>query len=149
MNTENSNPRIALFREAATLQLKLLADGIRDALLIPISIIAAIVGLLRGGEDCDREYRRVITLGRRSERWINLFGHQPPLGVEHPAGSMDKILNQVEAIVMDQYRKGKSGEETRAAVRDALKTQARGEERLGKDGPQGETPEPGAPGRDQ
>ena len=149
MSDQPRNPREQLLREAFTLQLNLLADGFRDALLIPISMMAAVLGLVRGGAGCDAEFRRVIELGRRSERWINLFGHQPPLGVEHPAGSMDKILNQVEAIVMDQYRKGKSGEETREAVRDALKTQARGEERLGEDGPQGETPDPGAPGRDQ
>ena len=133
MNEEIRNPRIALIREATILQLKLLADGMRDALLIPISLVAALVGFLRGGEDCDREYRRVINLGRRSERWINLFGHQPPLGIEHPAGSMDTILNQVEAIVMDQYRKGKSGDETREAVRDALKSRAPEEGRPSED----------------
>jgi len=121
MNIETKNPRTELAREAAILQLKLLADGIRDALLIPISLVAALIGLLRGGEDCDREYRRVIKLGRRSERWINLFGHQQPLGRAHPAGSMDKILNQVETVVMEQYQKGRSASETRAAVRKAMK----------------------------
>jgi hypothetical protein len=34
---------------------------------------------------------------------------------------MDKILNQVESVVMDQYKKGRSASETRAAVRQALK----------------------------
>jgi hypothetical protein len=121
MNSTNSSPRITLIRETAILQLKLLADGFRDAVLIPISLLAALIGLLRGGEDCDREYRRVIKLGRRSERWINLFGHQQPLGLSHPAGSMDKILSQVESVVMDQYKKGRSKEETRAAIRKALK----------------------------
>jgi hypothetical protein len=120
MNSINESPRIALIRETAILQLKLIADGFRDAVLIPISLLAALIGLLRGGEDCDREYRRVIKLGRRSERWINLFGHQRPLGASHPAGSMDNILNQVEAVVMDQYRKGKSASETKVAVRKAL-----------------------------
>jgi hypothetical protein len=121
MNSTNSSPRITLIRETAILQLKLLADGFRDAVLIPISLLATLIGLLRGGEDCDREYRRVIKLGRRSERWINLFGHQQPLGLSHPAGSMDKILSQVESVVMDQYKKGRSKEETRAAIRKALK----------------------------
>jgi hypothetical protein len=121
MNSTNSSPRITLIRETAILQLKLLADGFRDAVLIPISLLAALIGLLRGGEDCDREYRRVIKLGRHSERWINLFGHQQPLGLSHPAGSMDKILSQVESVVMDQYKKGRSKEETRAAIRKALK----------------------------
>ena len=121
MNSTNESPRFTLIRETATLQLKLIADGFRDAILIPISLIAALIGLLRGGEDCDREFRRVIKLGRRSERWINLFGHQQPLSAAHPAGSMDKILNQVESVVMDQYKKGRSASETRAAVRQALK----------------------------
>ena len=121
MNSTNESPRFTLIRETATLQLKLIADGFRDAILIPISLIAALIGLLRGGEDCDREFHRVIKLGRRSERWINLFGHQRPLAASHPAGSMDKILNQVESIVMDQYKKGRSASETRAAVRQALK----------------------------
>ena len=121
MNSTNQSPRITLIRETAVLQLKLIADGFRDAVLIPISLLAALIGLLRGGEDCDREYRRLIKLGRRSERWINLFGHQQPLGLSHPAGSMDKILTQVESIVMDQYKKGRSTTETRAAVRKAMK----------------------------
>ena len=120
MNIETKNPRTELVRETAILQLKLLADGLRDAILIPISLVAAIIGLLRGGDDCDREYRRVIKLGRRSERWINLFGHQQPLGRSHPAGSMDKILYQVEAVVTEQYQKGRSASETRAAVRKAM-----------------------------
>lgn len=123
MKNEPRNPRIELFRDASVLQLKLLADGFRDAMLIPISIVAAIVGLVRGGENCDEEFRRVIKLGRRSERWINLFGQQQPLGVEHPAGSMDIILSQVESVVMDQYRKGKSTAEARAAVRKAMKVE--------------------------
>ena len=121
MNSTNESHRFTLIRETATLQLKLIADGFRDAILIPVSLIAALIGLLRGGEDCDREFRRVIKLGRRSERWINLFGHQRPLSAAHPAGSMDKILNQVESVVMDQYKKGRSASETRAAVRQALK----------------------------
>ena len=101
------SPRVELVREAAVLQLKLLVDGLRDAILIPISLVAALIGLIRGGADCDREYRRVIKLGRRSERWINLFGHQPPLPKSGAAGSIDSILDQVESTVLEQYQKGK------------------------------------------
>jgi len=120
MNNTKQSPRVTLFREAAILQLKLLADGARDAMLIPVSLLAALLGLVEGGENCDRYFRNVLKLGRRSERWINLFGHQEPLDAAHPASSMDNILGQVEAVVMDQYRKGKSTSETRAAVRQAL-----------------------------
>ncbi len=121
MNDELQSPRARLIRESATLQLKLVADGFRDALLIPVSLIATVIGLLRGGEDCDLEFRRVIKLGRRSERWINLFGHQRPLDMRHPAGSMDRILAEAEAIVVEQYKKGKSAKEAREAVRDVIR----------------------------
>jgi len=107
MHTADRNPRITLIREAAVLQVKLLVDGARDAILIPVSILAALIGVLRGGPDCDREYRRVIKLGRRSERWINLFSHERPLGRDRVAGSMDSILEQVETVVMEQYKRSK------------------------------------------
>ncbi len=120
MNNETHSPRVELIREAAVLQLKLLADGLRDAALIPVSLLAALVGLIRGGDEPDREYRKVIKLGRRSERWINLFGHQRPLGKSHPAGSLDTILGQIEEVVMEQRKKGRSTAETRTAIREAL-----------------------------
>jgi hypothetical protein len=107
MGTENRNPRIELIRETAVLQAKLLVDGLRDAILIPVSLVAALVGLLRGGPECNREFRRVIKLGRRSERWINLFGHQRPLSGNPVTGSMDSILDQVENAVVEQYKRGK------------------------------------------
>jgi len=120
MTNKSQSPRFELIRETAVLQLKLLADGFRDAALIPVSLFAALIGLLRGGEDCDRHFRQVLKMGRRSERWINLFGHQKPLGMEHPAGSMDKILAQVESVVVEQYKKGKTANEVRDAVSKSL-----------------------------
>jgi hypothetical protein len=114
MDRSTRNPRIALARETAVLQVKLLVDGVRDAILIPVSVVAALIGLLRGGPDCDREFRRVIELGRRSERWINLFGHQRPLSGDPVTGSMDSILDQVETAVMEQYKRGAQAAERTA-----------------------------------
>lgn len=125
MSEKNPNPRVELLRQAAILQVKLLVDGLRDALLIPLSIVAAAIGLMRGGADADREFRRVIKLGRRSERWIDLFGHQPPLRRNHPGGSLDTLLDRVEAVVMDQYKKGQSEAEARAAIQKAMQDDAK------------------------
>ena len=107
MSHKTRSPRVKLIHESAILQIKLLADGFRDAILIPVSLIATLVGLIRGGDEPGREYRRVIKLGRRSERWINLFGHQRPLGRSHPAGSLDNVLGQVESTVVEKYKKGR------------------------------------------
>ena len=57
-------------------QLKLLMDGIRDVALVPISLIAGVIGVVRGGPDADRPLESVLRFGRRTEVWINLFGHQ-------------------------------------------------------------------------
>jgi len=114
MNQSPKSNRNDLLREVSVLQLKLLADGFRDAALIPISLFAALIGLIRGGEEPDREYRRVIKLGRRSERWINLFGHQKPLGKTHPARSIDHVIDQVETVIVDQYKKGQTPKDPQA-----------------------------------
>jgi hypothetical protein len=123
MSTPGNSPRAELLRQAAVLQFKLVVDGIRDALLIPLSLVAAMIGLARGGDNADEEFRRVIKLGRRSERWINLWGHQAPLRRNHPVGSLDTLLDRVEEVVMDQYRKGRSEEEARAAINKVLAEQ--------------------------
>lgn len=102
-----ASPRSRLIRHAATLQIKLMVDGIRDAILIPVSLIAAFVGFLRGGDEPEREFQQVLKLGRRSERWINLFGHHGDPGEKHTAGSIDQILEQAEAAVVEQYKKGR------------------------------------------
>ena len=121
MKSSKMNPRLSLLRESAIFQIKLLVDGLRDAFLIPVALLATLIGLVRGGKEPDREFRRVIKAGRRSERWINLFGNQRPLVFGKATGSMDRVLNEVEAIVVESYKKGKSAAETRSAVKDALR----------------------------
>jgi len=113
---ETLSPRIRLLRDAATLQIKLMVDGIRDAILIPVSLIAAFVGFLRGGDDPEREFQQVLKLGRKSERWINLFGHHGDLGEEQSTGSIDQILEQAEAAVVEQYKKGRPGPDQDASA---------------------------------
>jgi len=124
MNESSPNPRTELLRKSLTLQLKLVVDGIRDAALIPLSLLATLIGMMRGGANADSEFQQVIKLGRRSERWINLFGHQPPVRRSHPGGSLDHLLNRVEEVVMEQYRKGQSEEEARAAISKVLQEEA-------------------------
>ncbi|MDX1554676.1 MAG: hypothetical protein R3212_01485 [Xanthomonadales bacterium] len=133
MNTtrpDTPSPRARLVREAAILQLKLVADGLRDAALIPVSLIAAVIGLVRGGNEADREFRQVINLGKRSERWINLFGHHRPLARSHPAGSLDTLIDKVEDVVREQYQKGRTSPEAKAAIDEALQMVHRATEKI-------------------
>ena len=53
---EQTSTRSELVREAVVFQLKLMADGLRDLVLLPISLIATLIGLLRGGDEPEREF---------------------------------------------------------------------------------------------
>lgn len=70
----NSASRFELIVDVIVFQAKLLLDGLRDVILVPVSIGAGILGLFFGGSDPAQYYRRLLELGRRSETWLNLFG---------------------------------------------------------------------------
>jgi len=103
------------------LQLKLVADGLRDAALIPVSLFAAIIGLIRGGDEPDREFRQVLELGIQTERWINLFGYHKPRS-ESPAASMDTVIDKVEEVLREQFEKGSATQEAKDAIENALES---------------------------
>jgi len=84
--TDTSTSRLQLIWDVLVFQLKLAADGPRDVLLSPISIISAIMGLVAGGHEPDRYFKQVLKLGRRTEIWLNLFGYR-----KH-AGTSDELL---------------------------------------------------------
>ncbi len=120
MRESEKSQRIALFREAVVFQVKLLADGMRDLVLMPVSAIAALVGLLRGGDQPDQEFRRVIEMGKQSEQWINLFGQHEPISEAGQAGSIDMLLTRAEEVVREQAREGGITENASRAITRAL-----------------------------
>ncbi len=124
---ENGGPdRWTLIRDVAVFQVKLLFDGFRDLLLLPISLIAGIVSLVRGGERPGPEFYDLLRVGHRSERWINLFGaasrvHGPPADDDtFPIEDVDKMVSRVEAFVVDEYRKGGVTAQAKDRLDDAL-----------------------------
>jgi hypothetical protein len=88
--------RLQLLTDVVVFQAKLLIDGLRDVLLSPLSIVAAVVGLLTGGDEPQRYFQKVIRFGRRTEVWINLFGeHDGP-------GTSDHLVDPLRSKVIDQ-----------------------------------------------
>ncbi len=109
---DNMPDRWTLIRDVAVFQVKLVFDGMRDVLLLPISLIAGLVSLVKGGGNPSSEFYDLLKIGRRSERWINLFGaathyHGPP-GEEDKfvVEDIDVMVSRVESFVVDEYRKG-------------------------------------------
>lgn len=104
--------RWVLIRDAVVFQVKLLVDGLRDFVLLPISVVAALLSLLRGGNGAGREFYTLVAFGRRTEKWINLFGAADRLpAADEPdddseIATVDGLVNKLERKVVEQYEKG-------------------------------------------
>lgn len=94
--------RWRLIRDAMVFQGKLLLDGARDFLLGPIALLASIIGLLSDREHPRRFFDEVIRLGRRSERWINLFGDKE----DRASSRVDNLVAHLEEALRQQVEKG-------------------------------------------
>lgn len=104
--------RWTLIRDIFVLQLKLVVDGFRDLVLVPISLFVGLLSLLKGGDASGSGFYELLRLGRRSERWINLFGavervYGPSTADDRfPAEDIDEMVSRVESFVVDEYQKG-------------------------------------------
>jgi hypothetical protein len=118
--------RVQMVRDVIVFQFKLLADGFRDLLLVPLSLAAAVIGLLRRGPTPGPEFYDVLRMGRRSEHWINLFGaasqvHGPESGDDrHTGNDIDELVSRVESFVIDEYRSGAVTAQAKAKFESAL-----------------------------
>ena len=120
MNDAGTSKRGTLIRNTVVFQLKLMADGFRDLVLLPVSLIATLVGVLRGGDDPDREFRQVIELGLESEKWINLFGNHDVPEDASAAVSIDVLFTKVESTLKQHYKATGTSESAQAEIGEAL-----------------------------
>ncbi|MGD9265527.1 MAG: hypothetical protein PVJ71_07095 [Lysobacterales bacterium] len=120
MNEQTTSKRGDLVRDSAVFQLKLIADGFRDLVLVPVSLIATLIGLLRGGDDPHREFHQVIDLGRESEKWINLFGTHDVPGEANAVASIDTLFEKLEETLKRQYLTSGISQKVKAEITEAL-----------------------------
>lgn len=121
MSETTTSKRGELFRNTLVFQLKLMADGFRDLLLLPISLIASLIGLLRGGEEPEREFNEVIKLGRQSEQWIDLFGNHASPDNANSVASMDALFSKVEDTLKQQHKVSAISDRAKIEIDQALK----------------------------
>lgn len=93
--------RLQLLINVGVFQLKLLFDGIRDLLLVPVALGCGVYGILFGGDQPDQYFNRLLAFGRRSDRFINLFNqhdgsskNNQPTSDEILAPYRDRLVNQ-------------------------------------------------------
>ena len=124
---DRSQRRMQLIWRTIVFQVKLAADSIFDLILSPVSIGAAILGLVRGGDQPDRYLRDVQRIAYRAERWLNLSGHY------RSEDNADSLLAPIEARLQDEYARGgwvtKSADQMNTML-DSLKAQPGGEQHI-------------------
>jgi len=111
-NGDQHRDRWTLVRDIGVLQLKLVVDGLRDLVLVPVSLVAGVVSLAKMGHGGGTEFYDLLRLGRKSERWINLFGAADNVpateenDIDFSNADMDGLVSRVESFVVEEYRKG-------------------------------------------
>lgn len=120
--------RKVTFRDFAVFQAKLALDGVKDLVLVNLSVIAIVIDMLAGGGRRPRRFYAVIRLGERFDRWLKLHsakgfddaedgGRQQEYllgsGVEEVRGrrilgsDADTLIERVEDFARRQSRAGK------------------------------------------
>ena len=132
-DSEQRHPPLwTMIRDIAVLQVKLIVDGLRDLILVPASLIVGIVSLSKTRDGVPGpEFYKLVSVGKQSERWINLFGalkNAPPEIVEEsPFGDadMDDIVSRVESFVIDEYQRGGVSAQARDRMYKAMEKMRR------------------------
>jgi hypothetical protein len=127
--------RWTLLRDMAVLQVKLLVDGLRDLLLVPASLIAGIISLVKGTKDRPGpQFYQLIGVGKQSEIWINLFKayeHAPAeVKQEYSFGvaNIDELVDKVESFVVEEYQRGGVTKQAKDRIDKALNAIQRSKE---------------------
>ncbi|MEQ8206011.1 MAG: hypothetical protein RIA65_07540 [Woeseia sp.] len=102
--------KVDLLRDIGLLQLKLIVDGLRDFALVPLSLVAGVISLMSGRKEPGPEFYDLLRYGKRSERWINLFGAIDRLDEPKKTGEteadLDRMMDRIETFVVKEYRDG-------------------------------------------
>ena len=122
------SPQWTLIRDLAVLQVKLLIDGFRDLVLLPASIIATVISVMKSKDGRPGpQFYNLLVLGKQSEVWINLFGalkstpgdreHSPAFG----GADIDDIVSKVETFVVAEYKRGGVTAQAKSRIDQALR----------------------------
>ena len=106
MSAASREARKVVFRDLIIFQVKLFLDGLKDVVLVPVSIGAAGLDLVFPGERPGRLFYSVLRAGERYDRWLSLFSaaeiadsDKGGLFGASRAGS-DSMLGGLEAMIL-------------------------------------------------
>lgn len=106
----NSDERWKFVRDVAVFQLKLLLDNVRDIVLMPVALAAALIDLVFRGEREGARFYKVLRWGAHSEDVIDVYSaiehHEPGDFKINPAYTVDGVIARLEGVVVREVEKG-------------------------------------------
>jgi len=99
---ENSKAQVTTkqaLRHMLVFQLKLAADAFRDLLMSPVSVIVFIADAVREPSLENSWYLRLMLMGRKSDRLINLFDEHRDAG----HFTVDQAVDELELLVRRKH----------------------------------------------
>lgn len=110
-SSDGSPSKSVIVRDLLLFQMKLWLDGLKDVVLSPLSIGAALLDMLRGSKRRSLFYR-VLQLGEQFDRWLNLY-HASQRAPRRSSGLVgddgDEVTRPLE--LWARHREGRSASE--------------------------------------
>ena len=119
-----SDERWKFWRDVAVFQLKMFLDNVRDLVLMPVSLAAALIDLLLKGEREGALFYRVLRWGSHSEDVIDVYSaikeHDPGNFRVSPAFTVDAVIARLEGVVVREVEKGGTAATIKSAMDRAI-----------------------------
>lgn len=126
-NPDQAAPgRWTLIKDILSFQVKLMLDGFRDFILVPVSIVFGIISLLQPGKKPGTSFYALLRLGRRTDHWINLFSaadrhsEQPP--ADKPGADIDDLIHKAEQYAVEKVQSGELSRQAKEHFDQILNT---------------------------
>jgi hypothetical protein len=120
----NSDDRWKFMRDVVVFQLKMFLDNVRDLVLMPVSLVAALIDLVLRGDREGARFYRVLRWGRHSEKVIDVYSaieHHPPDNFEiGEAYTVDGVIARLESVVAREVEKGGTAASIKSAMDRAI-----------------------------
>jgi hypothetical protein len=91
----------SVLRELIVFEAKLALDGLKDIVLAPLAIVAALWDMALEGRRGRRRLAAVLQVGENFERWLNLYGHHGADAAQRTAfgqAGSDLLIDQIEDL---------------------------------------------------
>ena len=95
-------------RHLVVFQIKLLVDALRDLIFSPLSLLGFLIDAVLRPKAKDSLSLKLMHLGRRSDRVINLFNEYSNNGDY----TIDHTMNDVESALHKEFEKGRKRRKT-------------------------------------